>query len=565
MCRSPWCAALALVLLSCGRGLTDSTPPLPLTAVARIDIETPADTLLLGDSLTARVRAVNREGTVLSIAAPVWSSTDSSVGVVSDSGVLRARNVGTLRLDAQAAGVVGTRTIRVVPRAVRVRLLAPDTTAITDDAALLVEVETLAGVRLVEVAPRLASADTTIARLLSLGSGRASIRAVAPGTTDLLAIIGRDTTRRRFVVRLMALGSLRVSIESRVVGLGDSVPFALTATDSAGRTVGSAGTVVVAEPFGRFIVRNGHLLAVGLGGVVVRATNGSQVALDTLTAQGPSEFPLDIVDGDGQNPLPLRVLLSMERVAAKWRRVLRRAPPGDVVRLRIGDCRNAVPVNQFISGVRVLVKLDTLPPRIAGQGGPCVVRPGGLPLLGSVSLNIVTYANLSDRKLDDLLQHEVGHVLGIGVLWGRGTLAGLIDGDSSSLDPIFVGPAALTAFGRLGRSARFTGRPVPLEVGVRGHWRRSAFGGELMAPALTNVAQPTSAVTVAALRDLGWIVEAEAYDEYALPDAVLAPAVSARVLGRTLSLEGDILLPRLMVVPGARMVPLGATGQPVFR
>jgi len=277
--------ALSLAMLACGRGATDSTPPLPLTAVARIDIETSADTVLLGDSLVARARAVNREGTVLSIAPPVWSSTDSSVGAVSDSGVLRARNVGTLLLDAKAAGVVGTRTIRVVPRAVRVRLVAPDTTLITDDAALQTEVETLAGVRLAEVAPRLAVADTTIARLLSAGTGRASIRALAPGSTDLLAIIGRDTTRRRFVVRLTALRALSVSIESRVVGIGDSVPFGLTATDTAGRTVGSAGTVVVAEPSGRFLVRNGHLIAVGPGGVVVRATNGSQVALDTLTAQ----------------------------------------------------------------------------------------------------------------------------------------------------------------------------------------------------------------------------------------------------------------------------------------
>lgn len=558
-------SALTLALLSCGTGAPDSTSPLPLTTVVRIDIETLPDTLLLGDSLAARVRAVNREGTVLSIASPVWSSTDSSVAAVSDGGVLRARNVGTMRLDAQAAGVVASRTIRIVPRAVRVRLLAPDTTAITDDATLQVEVETLAGVRLAEVAPRLAVADTTVARLLSVGTGRASIRAVNPGSTDLLAIIGRDTSRRRFVVRLATLRGLRVSIESRVVAIGDSVPFELTATDTTGRTVGSAGSVVVAEPSGRFLVRSGHLIAVGLGQVVVRATNGVQVALDTLTAQGPSEFPLDIVDGDGQNPLPLRVLLSMERVAAKWRRVLRRAPPGDAVNLKIGDCRNAVPVNQFVSGVRVLVKLDTLPPRIAGQGGPCLLRPGGLPLLGTISLNALTYGTLSDRKLDDLLQHEVGHVLGIGALWGRGTLAGLIDGDSSSLDPIFVGPAALTAFARLGRSGRFTGRPVPVEVGVRGHWRSTAFGGELMSPRLIGVAQPTSAVTVAALRDLGWAVESEAYDEYTLPDAVLAPAISARVLGSTLSLEGDMLLPRLMLVPGGRMVPLGATGRPLVR
>ena len=552
-------------MLACGQGATDSTPPLPLTAVARIVIDTPADTVLLGDSLTVRARAVNREGTVLEVAPPVWSSTDSSVAVVSDGGVVRARNVGTLQLAAQAGGVVGTRTIRVAPRAVRVRLVAPDTISITDDTALLVEVETLAGVRLAAAVPRLAVADTTVAQLLSVTAGRASIRAIAPGTTDLLAIIGRDTTRRRFVVRLAALRALSVKIESRVAGLGDSVPFELAAMDSLGRNVTTAGTIVTTEPSGRFVVRRGHLIAVGLGSVVVRATNGAQVAFDTLTAQGPSEFLLDIVDGDGQNPLPLRMLTSMERVSTKWRRALRGAPPGDFVRLRIGDCRNAVPVSQFITGVRVLVTLDTLPPRIAGQGGPCVVRPGGLPLLGTISVNILNYGNLSDRKLDDLLQHEVGHVLGIGTVWGRGALAGLIDGDSSAADPIFVGPAALTAFSRLGRSSRFTGRPVPLQVGVLGHWRSTAFGGELMASSLVNGAQPLSAVTVAALRDLGWTVEMEAYEEYMLPEAVLAPSISGRVISTTISLDGDLLLPRLMVQPGGRMVPLDAAGRRILR
>lgn len=531
----------------------------------RIDIQTSSDTVLLGDSLTALARVVNREGTVLSIAPPVWSSTDSTVGAVSDGGMLRARNVGTFGLEARASGVVGIRTIRVVPRAVRVRVVAPDTMAITDEVALLTEVETLTGVRLTEVAPRLAVADTTIARLLGVGTGRAIIRAVASGSTDLLAIIGRDTTRRRFVVRLSALRALSVTIEPRVVSIGDSVPFELTATDTAGRTVPSAGSLIVAEPSGRFLVRNGHLIAVGPGGVVVRATNGPLVALDTLTAQGPSEFPLDLVDGDGQNPLPLRVLLSMERAAAKWRRVLRSPPPGDFVRLKIGDCRNAVPVAQFVTGLRILVKLDTLPSRIAGQGGPCVLRPGGLPLLGTISLNIVNYGSLSDRKLDDLLQHEVGHVLGIGALWRTGTLAGLIEGDSTAPDPIFVGPAAVTAFARLHRSSRFLGRRVPLEVRVRGHWRGTAFSGELMSPALSSMPQATSAVTVAALRDLGWFVETEAYDEYTLPDAALAPPVSTRLLGSTGSLEDDVLLPLLMVVPGGRMVRLGATGLPVLR
>lgn len=559
------CASLA----SCGQGATDSTPPLPLTTVARVEVQLDADTILVGDSLSATARGLNREGTVLSLATIVWSTADSSIGSVTAAGVIRARNIGNVRLDALIGGAVGSRTVRVVPRSIRVRVVAPDTAELGDEIQVRTEVETADGVALPAVAPRLSVSDTSIATLALTDVGRARIQSIRPGTTDLLAVIGRDTTRRRFVLRYTPLRSLSVRIDARVVAVGDSVPVTLTAVDSIGRTVPTGGTVLGFEPAGTMRVRNGHLIALTFGRVVVHAQNGTSLASDTLTAQAPSEFPLDIVDGDGQRPLPLRVLLSMERVAQKWRRVIRTAPSGDFVNLQVGECRNSVPVNQFITGVRVLIKLDTLPSRLAGLGGPCVMRANGLPLVGTVSLNFLNYNTLSDRKLDDLIQHEVGHVLGLGTLWNRGNFSGLVSGDSGATDPIFIGPNALAAFTRLGRSTQFTGRRVPVQLGALGHWRIDAFIGELMAPALAASVQPTSAVTVAALRDLGWAVEPEAYDEFTLPDAVVSGAASPRVLTPTgpqmLSLDGDQLLPQLMILSSGRKVRLDPRGRPILR
>ncbi len=563
-------AACAAFLAGCGKGATDSTPPLPLTAVSRIDVQLTGDSLLLGDTVQAVATGVNRVGDVIVLAGTVWSSTDSSVLAVGSGGMVRARNVGTITLAAMADGVVGSRNVRVVSRPYRVTLVAPDTVELIDAIQMASQVETATGVRLGEVAPRFSSADTTIARVQQTGVGTATVRALAPGATDLLAVIGRDTTRRRMVVRVTPLRSLTVAITSRVVGLGDSVPFSVVPIDTLGRELPPGGTVLGIEPAGILRVRNGHLIGLGVGRVIVSVTNGTIIARDTLTVQTPSEFPLDIVDGDGQNPLPQRVMLSMARVAAKWRQVIRAAPAGEFVRLDVGECRNAVPVGQFITGVRVLIKLDTLPSRIAGQGGPCVIRGNGLPLLGTVSLNILNWASLSDRKLDDLIQHEVGHVLGLGTIWQRGIFAPLVNGDTAAADPIFVGTNALGAFPKLGQSRRFTGRTVPLQLNVRGHWRGDVFLGELMAPTLIAAAQPTSSVTVAALRDLGWVVESEAYEEFTLPETVLSAAVvSARVVSpRTImtgmQLERDVLLPELMVIEGRRW-RLDPNGRPRLR
>jgi Leishmanolysin len=561
------CLVACGALLSCGRGATDATPPLPLTTVTRVDVQLAADTVLVGDSVSAGARAVNREGTVLSLATIVWSTADSSIVSVTPDGVLRARNVGSVRVEAVIGGTVGSRTVRVVTRPIRVRILAPDTAQLSDEISVRADVETTTGVALPAVGARLSVSDTSVATLAVTDVGRARLVPLRPGALDLLAVVGRDTTRRRFVLRFTPLRSLSVTINARVVGVGDSVPVTITAIDSAGRSVPTGGTLLGFEPAGTMLLRNGHLLALTFGRVIVRAQNGVSLASDTLTAQSSSEFPLDLVDGDGQRPLPLKVLLSMERVAQKWRSVIRTAPPGDFVNLRIGECRNAVPVSQFITGVRVLIKLDTLPARLAGLGGPCVVRPNGLPLVGTISLNIFNYNTLPDRKLDDLIQHEVGHVLGLGTIWNRGTFSSLVNGDSASADPIFVGPNALAAFTRLGRSTQFAGRRVPIQLGALGHWRIDAFGGELMAPALSASAQPTSAVTVAALRDLGWAVEPEAYEEYSLPDAVVSGGATPRVQSTAplLMLDGDLLPPQLMIQPGGRKVRLDARGRPILR
>ena len=558
-------AALLVAAVSCGKGSTDAPLP-PLTAAARIDVQLDGDSVLVGDSATAVARAVNREGTVVTLTSQRWTTSDSSVGSVSVDGVFRARNVGSFRLDVLADGVVGTKTVRVVPRALRVRVVAPDTAQIIDDVQVAAEVETTAGLRLTEVAPRFAVSDAAVATITTIRVGVAKLIPLSVGSTDLLAIIGRDTTRQRIVILTTPLRSLTVSVEPRVLSVGDSVPYLVTAIDTSGKSVSTRGTVLAVEPSGTMLLRNGHLIATGVGRVELRAVNGSLTARDTVTGLGPSEFPLDIVDGDGQNPLPFRVITSMDRVAARWRRIVRSAPAGEQVSLKIGDCRNRVPVAQFISGVRVLIRLDTLFSFIAAQGGACVIRANGLPLLGTVQINVSYYKTISDAKLDDLIMHEVGHVLGIGSVWGRGQLSGYVVGDSNATDPIFIGPNTVTAFSRLGGSARFTGRRVPIELKFLGHWRASAFAGELMAPALVPAFQPTSAVTVAALRDIGWNVEPEAYEEFQLPAAVLSGRVSPRVVPggvQERALDGDMLFPQLMIMPGGRAVKLDLMGRPL--
>jgi hypothetical protein len=104
---------------------------------------------------------------------------------------------------------------------------------------------------------------------------------------------------------------------------------------------------------------------------------------------------------------------------------------------------------------------------------------------------------------------------------------------------------------------------------VLGHWRQQSFDGELMAPSLSTALQPVSSVTVASLRDLGWNIEPEAYEEFQLPASVLSGRVAPRVVASSVAsgatFDGDLLLPTTMIMPGGRVVHLDQHGRPVFR
>jgi leishmanolysin len=158
-----------------------------------------------------------------------------------------------------------------------------------------------------------------------------------------------------------------------------------------------------------------------------------------------------------------------------------------------------------------------------GQAGPTKLRPRSagasalLPAKGIMSFDTADLAQMqADGTLLDVITHEMGHVLGIGTIW---SLKGLLAGEGSS-NPRFTGTNAKKEFGTL----KGTGPvPVPVEntggVGTRdGHWRESVFKNELMSGFIANPNNPLSKLTVASLKDLGYVVKLSAAEPYSLPN-----------------------------------------------
>ncbi|MDQ0462521.1 hypothetical protein QO010_000269 [Caulobacter ginsengisoli] len=204
---------------------------------------------------------------------------------------------------------------------------------------------------------------------------------------------------------------------------------------------------------------------------------------------------------------------AFERAARRWMSVI----VGDLPRIQING--------RTIEGLLISAEVVPIDGRgnILGQSGPTFLRGEAagvaayLPAQGEMKFDIADVADMEAKgTLDDVIAHEMGHVIGFGMIWAQKRL---LKG-AGSVNPLFLGAQAMAAYRALagpGASA------VPVEEGGTlgsrdAHWRDALFGNELMTGALLTPGNPLSALTVASLGDLGYGVNSQAAEPYALPD-----------------------------------------------
>ncbi|HYH30277.1 MAG TPA: leishmanolysin-related zinc metalloendopeptidase [Pseudonocardia sp.] len=243
---------------------------------------------------------------------------------------------------------------------------------------------------------------------------------------------------------------------------------------------------------------------------------------DGRRASTQSPFRIEVRFVGGLSP---RQRDAFAAAADRWTRVI------------VGDLPDVEVDGETVDDVLILAQGAAIDGsgQVLGQAGPTHLRPAGagpaalLPAKGAMSFDSADLEALeAEGTLDDVITHEMGHVLGIGTLWARkGLLAG-----SGTDDPTFRGGGAVAEYGAL-TGAQETGVPVENTGGPgtrEGHWRESVFGNELMSGFIRVAGNPLSRMTVASLADLDYQVDLEAAEEYALPapaPAGEAPALTA--------------------------------------
>jgi len=274
--------------------------------------------------------------------------------------------------------------------------------------------------------------------------------------------------------------------------------------------------------------------------------NVSQPALRSLSLSTPVQvgFQVEVRTSPGSS-LTAAQRDAVESAVARWMELI----TGDIQETSLvraaGTCGGATTptLTEVVDDLVIYLEFEPIdgPGNTLGSAGPCIVRAAGFPVLGGMRFDTADLQNLeSAGLLDEVILHEMGHVLGFGTLWDLSFGATVVfdflqdptPADGTILDTHFDGPFAITAFDDVSEPDYTAGAKVPVENdneefgpgSLNGHWREGIFTNELMTPRINFGENPVSRVTVESLRDMGYVVDAAAADPYALSFNLVAGA-----------------------------------------
>ena len=159
-----------------------------------------------------------------------------------------------------------------------------------------------------------------------------------------------------------------------------------------------------------------------------------------------------------------------------------------LIRVIVDDLPDVVVDGETISNLLILAEGAPIDGRgnVLGQAGPTRLRPGNagaarfLPAKGEMTFDTADLAALqADGSLNDVITHEMGHVIGIGTIWTRkGFLA-----DAGTNNTTFTGANAQFEYGRLRacqHSSPYPSRTWEVRARRKLLTARYLFGYELM-------------------------------------------------------------------------------------
>ncbi|HEX6626819.1 MAG TPA: leishmanolysin-related zinc metalloendopeptidase [Gemmatimonadaceae bacterium] len=174
-----------------------------------------------------------------------------------------------------------------------------------------------------------------------------------------------------------------------------------------------------------------------------------------------------------------------------------------------------------VPGVIIYASVQSIdgPGRILARAGPCFLRDQNdlRTVVGVMEFDADDLAGLTNTGiLQDVITHEMLHVVGFGVFWND---LGLLSG-FNTLSVAYTGAGGIAGC-HLSGGTNTCQTAVPVEnTGGSGtansHWRETAFGSELMTGFANGPLMPISIMTVRSIADIGYTINGSAADPYTI-------------------------------------------------
>jgi hypothetical protein len=368
------------------------------------------------------------------------------------------------------------------------------------------------------------------------GSGRQAGKIDWSGDVDWFRFVA-PVTGKMTITESAASGS---NLDSYLYAY-DNAQKLLASNDDSGTTRNSRLQINVTAGQTYYVKATAY--ATGTGAYVLGISTAATKSGSAPTA-APAPAPVPTSSGGFHIDLTIAGMTAaqqtiVQQAAARWEQII------------VGDLPNVTYQGRVIDDT--WIQISSLPidgvGSILGQAGPTGIRSGSrLPYAGEIQLDSADVADMqSHGALLGVIEHEMGHILGIGTVWSD---LGLLSGAGTS-NPIFTGARATAEYNTL---FHVSARGVPVENtgggGTRdAHWRESTFGTELMTGWYDyGQVNPISRITVASLADIGYQVNMAAADAYTPPGAVRAAGLTQTISSAGVS--RDLGWPSSLSPPG---------------
>jgi hypothetical protein len=193
------------------------------------------------------------------------------------------------------------------------------------------------------------------------------------------------------------------------------------------------------------------------------------------------------------------------------------------------DCQatGVAPLTGTVDGVLIFASIDSIDGKnkVLAQSGPCFIRTSNGQQDWRTSIGIMKFDSADinslagSGNLQEVITHEMLHVVGFGALWDT-TAANLLI--NYGPDVRYAGAGGIAGCRAIG-GVTTCASSVPVE-GTQGgdgtinsHWRETTFNNELMTGFLNSGTNPISVMTIRSFEDLNYTVNTAAADAFTIP------------------------------------------------